>query len=89
LVEPFKAKEFMYRMFLGLVLLFIVGQVVSHGLTMWDHRWWTVLLCYETAEIVVFSVIAWTFRPQEHSPFFFMEEVRIWTRVACIIGVAN
>lgn len=50
-------------------------QVISHGLITWDGRWWAVLLCYEAVDFIVFAIIGWTFRPQEHSPYFFMEEV--------------
>jgi hypothetical protein len=77
IIKPAQARYYMYICFLILVFISIAMEFVSHALLSTGSPIWIVLLVYEVSNVMIFLVVGYIYRPQEHSPYFFMVPVRV------------
>lgn len=77
IVKPAKSRFYMYVCFLVLVFVSISMEFASHALLSSGSPVWIVLFVYEISNVMIFLVVGYIYRPQEHSPYFFMVPVRV------------
>lgn len=69
---PIRIKYYMFVGFLSLILLNIVMEIYMHSLMRYKQNLWVPIAVYEISNVVIVGLIGYLFRPQIHSPFFFM-----------------
>ena len=73
IIKPIVGKIWMMYLFLLLVFIFFVLEIAVHIFFIEKNTGFaSILIFFETSHLVMFIILGYIFRPQEHSAFFYL-----------------